>query len=276
MGPNKIHYHSNKGTFIIIGLVVWGLCFNVMAKQFIYPLKDKHFYFNGQQSEAKVELGRQLFFDKILSGNLNISCSTCHHPLAATGDGLSLPIGEGGQAIGVTRSADVNVNAPFLRIPRNAPPIFNLGAKAFNKLFHDGRVELGPDSEFVSPAGDLLPSGLDNVLAVVAMFPVTDNHEMAGQPGENRQANLAERNDLPGIWAFIADKLRSKSEYVELFDAAYNDINDANDITYVHAANAIAAFEAVTWRFDNSPFDQYLRGDKRAMSSNQKKGMKLF
>jgi cytochrome c peroxidase len=50
----------------------------------------------------------------------------------------------------------------------------------------------------------------------------------------------------------------------------------AADITYAHAANAIAAFEGVTWRADNSPFDQYLRGDGKAMSVNAKRGMELF
>jgi cytochrome c peroxidase len=36
-------------------------------------------------NEAKVELGRLLMFDKILSGNKNISCATCHHSLTDTG-----------------------------------------------------------------------------------------------------------------------------------------------------------------------------------------------
>jgi len=35
---------------------------------------------------AKVTLGQALFFDKILSGNRDISCSTCHTPMAFTGD----------------------------------------------------------------------------------------------------------------------------------------------------------------------------------------------
>ena len=34
-------------------------------------------------SAEKVELGPLLMFDKILSGNKNISCGTCHHSLAA-------------------------------------------------------------------------------------------------------------------------------------------------------------------------------------------------
>jgi cytochrome c peroxidase len=49
-----------------------------------------------------------------------------------------------------------------------------------------------------------------------------------------------------------------------------------DDITYVHAANAIAAFETVAWRFDNSPFDRYLRGDKTAMSTSAIRGMHIF
>ncbi|WP_114327324.1 cytochrome-c peroxidase [Candidatus Colwellia aromaticivorans] len=249
-----------------------------MAKHSIKPLSDKDFYFNGQQSAAKVELGRQLFFDKILSGNQNISCATCHHPMAATGDGVSLPIGEGGRGLGPTRRQGMGASAATERVPRNAPHIFNLGSKSFDKMFHDGRVAIDLDSPsgFLSPAAGDLPDGLDNVLAVQAMFPVTSGAEMAGQAGENNQADLASMSDLLGIWQFIANKLQAIPEYVSLFEAAYNDINSAGDITYVHAANAIAAFEAVSWRFDNSPFDRYLRGDKKALSHNQKKGMKLF
>ena len=55
-------------------------------------------------SAEKVQLGRNLMFDKILSGNMNISCGTCHHSLTDTGDGLSLPVGEGGSGLGVTRN----------------------------------------------------------------------------------------------------------------------------------------------------------------------------
>ena len=55
-------------------------------------------------SAEKVELGRNLMFDKILSGNKNISCGTCHHSLTDTGDGLSLPVGEGGVGLGVNRT----------------------------------------------------------------------------------------------------------------------------------------------------------------------------
>jgi len=65
--------------------------------------------------------------------------------------------------------------------------------------------------------------------------------------------------------------------YVEMFIAAYpEEIQVASDITYVHAANSIAAFEAREWRFDNSPFDQYLRGNKKALSTQARIGMNVF
>jgi cytochrome c peroxidase len=244
------------------------------------PPRDSDFYFNGAPDADVVELGRLLFFDKVLSGNLNISCATCHHALTDTGDGLSLPVGEGGSGLGVTRNTGFGADAIPERVPRNAPPIFNLGAKEFQRMFHDGRVttDRTQPSGFFSPAGDDLPFGLDNVLAVQAMFPVTSGAEMAGQPGENPIADAAAAGDLAGpdgVWAQLAERLRGIDEYAKRFMLAF-DLRSRDDITFVHAANAIAAFEAVTWRADNSPFDRYLRGDKGAISKNQKRGMKVF
>jgi len=248
----------------------------------VLPAMDSDYYDQGSPLPARVELGRNLFFDKILSGNLNISCASCHHPLAGTGDGLSLPIGEGGSGLGVTRNSGQGDASIHERVPRNAPPVFNLGAREFTRLFHDGRVEADPSlpSGFNSPAGDQLPAGLDNILAVQAMFPVTSGAEMAGQAGENEQAEAAAGNQLSGpggVWDLIAEKLQVLPAYVDMFISAFpGEIQVAGDINFVHAANAIAAFEAQAWRFDNSPFDAYLRGDHRAMSVQARNGMNLF
>lgn len=243
---------------------------------------DADYYDDGAPASARVELGQMLFFDKILSGNLNISCASCHHPLAGTGDGLSLPVGEGGAGLGVTRDTGFGSEAVHERIPRNAPAVFNLGAREFGRMFHDGRVEedsLEP-SGFRSPAGEQLPAGLDNVLAVQAMFPVTSGAEMAGQAGENAQADAAVAGRLSGpggVWDLIAQNLQAIPQYLDYFRAAYPDeIHSAEDISFVHAANAIAAFEASAWRFDNSPFDRYLRGNRRALSPQARAGMELF
>ena len=239
------------------------------------PVTDSDFT---NHRPEKVELGRLLMFDKILSGNRNISCATCHHALTDTGDGLSLPVGEGGFGLGKSR----NTGNIIERVPRNAPPVFNLGAHEFQVLFHDGRVTADPDSPSgcKSPAAEKLPEGLENVLACQAMFPVTSGAEMAGGADENDIGIAAAAGDLAGpdgVWAQLAERLRDPANnYIDLFIGAFDDIGSANDITYVHAANAIAAFEATNWRADNSPFDRYLRGEKKAMSKNAVQGMKLF
>lgn len=152
-------------------------------------------------SEEKVELGRVLMFDKILSGNRNISCGTCHYSLTDTGDGLSLPVGEGGKGLGVTRNtSEGTADEIHERVPRNAPPVFNLGDNAFHTLFHDGRVSLidgeGFPSDCKTPAGNNLPDTLENVLACQAMFPITSATEMAGQQGENPVADAAFAGNL--------------------------------------------------------------------------------
>jgi len=254
------------------------LSFSLMAQKLPKALTDSDFHANGNHDPKKVELGKLLFFDKILSGNQNISCATCHHPQAGTGDGLSLPVGEGGKGLGVTRNTGEGADEIHERVPRNAPHVFNLGAKQLTVFFHDGRlaVDASQPSGFLNPAGDDLPTGLDNILAAQAMFPVTSGAEMAGQAGENPQADFAAAGNLPALWNFIATKLQGVPEYVTLFKDVYADVNSASDITYVHAANAIAAFEASAWRFDNSPFDRHLKGDKQALSASQKIGMNLF
>ena len=241
---------------------------------------DSDFYENGNPSAAKVDLGKKLFFDKILSGNQNDSCATCHHSLTDTGDGLSLPVGEGGRGLGITRDTGSGADAIHERVPRNAPPVFNLGAKEFVTLFHDGRVQVGPNGELLTPAGDKLPSHiLDNLLAAQAMFPVTSATEMAGQPGENSIADATAVGNIAGpggVWEQLAHRLQAVPAYVSMFINTFDDINSASDITYAHAANAIAAFEAKNWRATNSPFDRFLNGDISALSNKAKRGMQLF
>ncbi|OOZ16880.1 cytochrome-c peroxidase [Solemya velum gill symbiont] len=234
---------------------------------------------NSTPDIAKVELGKLLFHDKILSGNKNISCATCHHALADTGDGLSLPIGEGGVGLGVTRDTGTGADAVHERVPRNAPPVFMLGSTEVTRIFHDGRIEVDPTypSGFKSPAGGDLPNNLENIVAVQAMFPVTSSAEMAGQSGENPVADATSVGNLAGpggVWELLADRLRAIPEYEARFNAVFG--ISAADITYAHAANAIAAFEIDAWRADNSPWDAYKAGNYQAFSKDEQKGKKLF
>jgi len=246
---------------------------------------DTSYYDNGSPREEKIELGRMLFFDKVLSGNENISCATCHHPNHASADGVALSLGEGAAGLGPDRRpGPTPKDSVHERVPRNSPAVFNLGAREFTRLFHDGRVETDPngyfEGNFVTPAKWKLPAGLDNVLAAQAMFPVGSPTEMAGQKGENSIADAVSLNNMAGkngVWEQLAFRLQSIPAYVELFKEAYpEEVQQATDITFVHAANAIAAFETQAFRTDGSPFDHYLRGSRNKMDRDEKRGMALF
>src|SRR5205807_6079842 len=87
------------------------------------------------QSQALVDLGQALMFDKILSGNRDVACATCHHPTTHEADGLSLAIGTGGSGLGPGRT--LGSGRQFVR--RNAPSLLNDAFGLFY-LFWDGRL----------------------------------------------------------------------------------------------------------------------------------------
>jgi cytochrome c peroxidase len=221
---------------------------------------------------AQVELGQALFFDKLLSGNRDVSCATCHAPGAATGDALSLSKGTGGAGFGATRVAATDGEGRPILIPRNAPELFNRAQ--FHTMFWDGRVRQLADGTMVTPAGDATPTGLNSSLAAQAIFPVTSRDEMRGRLGENDIAELDDK-DFTGMWTLLLDRLRAVPEYEALFAAAYPGVAPA-DWTFAHVGNAIAAFEIEHWTLDDSPFDWYLAGDDSALSDSAKRGALLF
>ncbi|MDV7142339.1 cytochrome c peroxidase [Tropicimonas sp. TH_r6] len=225
----------------------------------------------------QVKLGQFLFFDPILSGNRNISCATCHSPDHGSGDGLPLGIGEGGHGVGPKRNAGAGEDRIKKRIPRNAPALWNLGATDIHTMFHDGRLHVSDlyGNGFNSPAQEWLPDGLESVLAAQALFPMTSEFEMAGNPKENQVAG-AVYDRIDNVWPILAKRVRVIPDYAEMFMAAYADVESPLDINIVHIANAIAAFEATEFQSFDSPFDAFLAGDESALSPEQKAGMALF
>lgn len=230
-----------------------------------------------QPNSAKVELGRLLFFDKILSGNKDVSCATCHHPGLRSGDSLALSIGVGGTGLGLWRK----MGEGRVRIPRNSPEIFNRGAKEWHTMFWDGRVSGSPGTGFDTPADEKLPDGFDNVLAVQAMFPVTSREEMRGEigdldiSGKTNELALISNAAPQSVWLALMKRLLDIPGYRTLFRKAYPNV-PISDLGFQHAANAIAAFEIDAFTFANSPWDRYLDGNNKVMGDAAKRGALLF
>ena len=197
-------------------------------------------------SKERAEIGQFLFYDKILSGNRNISCGTCHHPRFGGADGLSLGIGEGGIGVGPDRVPGSGDDKIKKRIPRNATALWNLAAKDFQVLFHDGRLSLSDDydNRFNSPAEEWLPEGLETVLGTQAIFPMTAQFEMAGNPKENEVAGaLHDRIDY--VWPILAKRVRTIPEYGKMFVEVFDNIDKAEDVTIAEIGEALAAYIAL-------------------------------
>ena len=229
------------------------------------------------QNPALVDLGQSLFFDKLLSGNRDVACATCHDPTARLTDDLSLAIGTGGTGAGASRS----LGAGRRFVPRNAPTLLNQGLGFFYTLW-DGRVneELGP-GRFKAPAGIVFPAGLTNLIAAQAMLPVLNRTEMRGDRGDtdafgspNELAALGD-SSYTLIWQGVMQRVLSVQQYAAKFAAAYPGM-PSSALGFQHAANAIAAFQIQAFTRTNSPFDRYLKRDDAAMTEQQKRGALLF
>ena len=218
-----------------------------------------------------VALGQALAFDKLLSGNRDIACMTCHLPDFATGDGRSLSVGQGGSGLGPART---HSQGHF--IGRNAPPLFNLSQ--MTSFFWDGRVARGSDGVLHLPAGVALTEAQAGALEFGALsaqglIPLLSRSEMRGESG-NELAAIPD--DRPAeVWEAIMRRIRDVPAYRGLFTAAYPG-QRFEDMTIAHASNAIAAFFVARLSFTDTPWDRFLRGDDRALDSTQLRGARNF
>ncbi len=229
------------------------------------------------ESAAKVELGRLLFFDKVLSGNRDTACATCHHPTEGSGDGLPVSIGTGGAGVGSARQ----LGEGRALVPRNAPELFNRGLPEWEVFFWDGRLSRRIGGGFNNPAGEMLPAELDTLLAAQAMFPVTSRDEMRGTMhdldvhGQVNEVSFIDEADFTVMWDSLMHRVLSIPGYVALFQQVYPDV-PVEALGFQHAANAIGAFEATSFTTHNSPWNRYLNGDSFALSESAKRGATLF
>lgn len=219
----------------------------------------------GRRLNAQLaEVGRMLWFDTITGLNDDNTCAGCHSPTAGFGDTQSI-------AIGIDNNGIVGPHRTGPRNMRRSPMIIN--AAFFPKLMWNSRFAALSNNPFDNSAGFLFPppegvslSYQPHLLVAQAFIPPTERNEVAGFdfPGDNH-----------AIRAEVLSRLNSNSSYRKLFGKVFPDVKAGAPITFDMFARAIAEFQ-FTLTFADAPIDKFARGNRTALSENEKKGALLF
>lgn len=170
-------------------------------------------------TEAKVRLGKRLFFDPALSGTKTRSCATCHKPELDYTDGRTTP---------------TDINDPEKHLTRNVPTLLNAALQS--NYFYDMRALTLEDQ---------------------IMDVIRNKEEMDGS--------------MKAVIHYISSDTGYKNSFAKTFPAdKWGDTVQADMVT-----NALASYIRSLVKL-NSRFDEYMRGKKRALSSQEIKGFNLF
>src|SRR5256886_13140715 len=210
------------------------------------------------------DLGRNLFHDTIVGLNNDNSCSGCHSATAGFGDTQSI-------AIGVENNFIVGPDRRGPRNQRRTPMAANTAL--FPTLMWNSRFASLSFDPFDNSVGFMfpLPEGLTlsdkaHLLIAQAFIPPTERVEAAGFvfPGNNFD-----------IRAEVIRRINEVPEYRKLFSKNFPEVKAGDPVTYDMFAKAIAEFE-FTLVLANAPIDRFARGEKNALTEEQKRGALLF
>lgn len=216
-------------------------------------------------SENKVKLGKMLFHESGLGlkpengfNSETFSCATCHFAGAGFQAGRFQGLGEGGVGFGI--NGEGRMRGPLVQRskidaqPVRTPTAMN-GAYQINMLWN----------------GQFGGTGLN--LDYGAQFT-------PGTPKETNELGFEglETQAIAGLGVHrleVDETIVEELGYKEMFDAAFGDFDVSERYTKETAGLAIAAFER-TVLSNQAPFQQWLKGDKSALSESEKQGAVLF
>ena len=124
-------------------------------------------------SEAKVELGRFLFYDRRLSGNGTQACASCHHQDKAFTDGRALAKGSTGEMHPRNSQGLANVVYNTTLTWAN-PSLLSLEAQMQVPLFSEAPIELGLNDSNVNEVLDRVKTDARYTDMFKAAFPGAD------------------------------------------------------------------------------------------------------
>ena len=218
-----------------------------------------------QITTEKVNLGQLLFHESSfgLEGKFpnsvgTYSCASCHHAAAGFQAGLPQGLGEGGLGFGIRGE---------LRLK--------------NEMCEDELIDVQPIRSPSILNGAYQPVTLWNgQFGATHVNEGTEDQWELGTPKEVNRLGYEglESQAIEGLkvhrMKFDAEIIESHG-YKDAFDQAFSDIPIEDRYSRITAGLAIAAYER-TVMANESPFQQYLQGDRDALTLEEKGGALLF
>ncbi|MCC7245263.1 MAG: hypothetical protein IT269_06265 [Saprospiraceae bacterium] len=237
---------------------------------YIMPESDQYSLLPNQDpknpvTEAKVQLGKMLFFETGIGleptysvSKEAYSCSSCHVPSRGFTAGRFQGVADG--ALGFGESGELRSKNPLY----DGSEVDAQGARplpTINLTYVTNALWAGTFGSFDVNVGTESAWNQDTLIAINFK-----GHK--GLEANNNRALIVHRQVINKA---VTDSLG----YTEMFDKAFPEIPVEIRYTREVAAFAIAAYHR-TILTNRAPFQEWLKGDKSAMSESQKRGAQLF
>lgn len=216
-------------------------------------------------TKAKVHLGQQLYHETAMAinakhteGMYTYSCASCHHAAAGFQAGRQQGIGDGG--VGFGYAGENRFPSPYYELdsldvqPIRSPSALNIAYQTnvlWNGQFGATGINVGTESKWA----DGTPIAVNKL-----GYEGTETQAIAGL-SVHRMA--------------VTDELIDAKRYREYFDQAFPEVPASDRYTNEYAGLAIAAYER-TLLANQAPFQNWLLGDREAMTDGQKRGAIVF
>lgn len=224
-----------------------------------------------------VDLGEFLFDSKVLSGNSDVACSTCHIKELARTDGLKVSVGVGGDGEGLAREKSSGII-----VPRNSFTLLGRGQLSYSIYFWDGKVQQNSDGTITSIVGEGKSLGYNSPLAVAASLPIIARDELIGDLTSHAEMlvvneELYEARFKAAGTYFRNQLINNDGELWSLFRNELIKLNiSTKDVTLATIGNALAAFIIEKESCINNEWSAYLNGNRTVLTKRQKEGAYLF